>query len=320
MRALVTGGTGFVGGALIRQLRGRGDEVLALVRDRQRAGGLLELGCELVVGELPNVDLTDSLARCDAAFHAGGRYRVGIPASGRADMYRANVQSTEALLTEVERAGTPRVVFVSTVGALGNTHGQVVDETHHRPDRAYVSYYDETKHLAHQAAEGAAARGVPVVIAMPGQVYGPGDHSAIGRLIEQAAAGTLRARAFPEAGVCMVHVDDLADGMLRVHDAGAIGESYVLTETCIRLGALIERVAAISGRKPPRLTVPTGLLRALAPLGFLVGPLTGAGPNLRETIRTGDGATFWASSAKARRELGWLPRDLDTGLRELLNA
>jgi nucleoside-diphosphate-sugar epimerase len=227
-------------------------------------------------------------------------------------MHRANVEATRAAIDAAERAGVARVAYVSTVGIFGDTGGRVVDETYVRRPGPYLSFYDETKHVAHQLAAEAARRGLPVVIAQPSQVYGPGDHSEIGAMLRQAASGSLRARVLPTAGVCMVHVDDLADGILRVQDAGRVGESYVLAGECVRLGELADRVARLAGQRPPRFTVPTGLLRTVAPVVDLV-----ARTNLRETVRTGDRVTFWASSNKARRELGWEPRPLEEGLREL---
>jgi nucleoside-diphosphate-sugar epimerase len=312
VRAVLTGGTGFVGGAVARLLRARGDKVVAVVRDPARAGALTAVGCELVVGELPSLDLAPTLAGADALFHVGGQYRVGVRPRERPAMHQANVEATRAALDAAERAGIPRLVYISTVGIFGDTGGRVVDETYVRPAGPYLSFYDETKHVGHELAIEAAERGLPVVIAQPSQVYGPGDHSEIGAMLRQAASGTLRVRVLSDAGVCMVHVDDLADGILRVHDAGRPGESYVLAGECVRLGELADRVARLAGRRPPRLTVPTGLLRILAPLVDVV-----ARSNLRETVRTGDRVTFWASSDKARRELGWAPRPLDEGLREL---
>jgi dihydroflavonol-4-reductase len=317
MRAFLTGGTGFVGGAVARALRARGDAVVALVRDPTRARGLADLGCELIRGELPEAELAPLLAGVDAVFHVGGAYRVGIPASQRPGMHRANVLATRAVLEAAETAGVMRIVYVSTVGAFGDTGGRLVDESYRRPPGGYVSYYDETKHVAHELAEAASRRGVPVVIAMPSQVYGPGDHSGIGDLLRQAAAGTLRAKALATAGVCMVHVDDLADGILRVHDAGRVGESYVLAGECARLGELVDRAAAATGRRPPRVTIPTSLVRAIAPLADGLTAIVGRETNLRETVRTGDGVTFWATADRARRELGWDPRPLDAGLDEL---
>jgi dihydroflavonol-4-reductase len=318
MRAFLTGGTGFVGGAVARALRGRGDEVTALVRDPSRADALRAIGCELVVGELPGTDLAPLLRGADALFHVGGQYRVGVPPRDRPAMHRANVAATEAALAAGEAAGVRRIVYISTVGVAGDTGGRVVDETYRRPKGTYLSYYDETKHVAHERALAAARRGVPVVIAMPSQVYGPGDHSGIGDIMRQAAAGSLRAVVLPGAGVCMVHVDDLADGILRVHDRGEIGTAYVLAGECLRLAQIVERAAAAGGRRAPRLTVPTGLLRAMAPLVDGVTRLVGRETNLRETVRTGDNVTFWATADRARRELGWEPRALDAGLRETL--
>jgi dihydroflavonol-4-reductase len=318
MRAFLTGGTGFVGGALAHALRARGDEVVALVRDEARADGLRALGCELVVGELPETDLAPLLGGLDALFHVGGQYRVGVPPRDRPAMHRANVAATEAALAAVERAKVRRIVYVSTVGAFGDTAGRLVDESHARPAGPYLSYYDETKHLAHELAVAAGRRGLPVVIAMPSQVYGPGDHSGIGAMLRQAAAGTLRAKVLPRAGVCMVHVDDLADGILRVHDAGRVGEAYVIAGECLRLAQIVERAAAAGGRHAPRLSVPTVLLRAAAPLADGVSRLVGRETNLRETVRTGDEVTFWASAGRARTELGWEPRTLDAGLAQLV--
>jgi dihydroflavonol-4-reductase len=318
MRAFLTGGTGFVGGAVARALRARGDEVVALVRDPSRADALRAIGCELVAGELPGTDLAPPLKGADALFHIGGQYRVGVPPRDRPAMHRANVEATDAALAAGEAAGVRRIVYVSTVGAFGNTGGRVVDESYVRPRGPYLSYYDETKHVAHERALAAARRGAPVVLALPSQVYGPGDHSGIGDIMRQAAAGTLRAVVLPAAGVCMVHVDDLANGILCVHDAGTLGEPYVIAGDCLRLAQIVERAAAAGGRRAPRFTVPTGLLRALAPLVDGVTRLVGRETNLRETVRTGDDVTFWASADRARRELGWEPRPLDAGLRETL--
>jgi hypothetical protein len=83
---------------------------------------------------------------------------------------------------------------------------------------------------------------------------------------------------------------------------------------------MFETLARVSGRKPPRWTVPTGLIRAVAPLGQVVGPMLGYGPNLREMVSAADGVTYWASDRKARAELGYAPRDLETGLGELVAA
>ena len=183
----------------------------------------------------------------------------------------------------------------------------------------FLSYYDETKYLAHLAAEERIAAGAPILIAMPGQVYGPHDPSQVGQTIAQAMAGTLPAITFPDLGLNMVHVADVAAGILLVNERGRIGQSYALGSEVVTVRELVRRAAAIGGHRPPRLTVTGLLLRAISPLGGVIGPLMGQAPNFGELIRAGDGVTYWVSNAKARRELGWEPRDLETGLRSLLS-
>ncbi|MGH2725181.1 MAG: NAD-dependent epimerase/dehydratase family protein [Actinomycetota bacterium] len=319
MRAFVTGATGFIGGHVARKLRHRGDDVVALVRSPGKAGALKELGCELVDGTLGATgSILDGVQGADAVFHAAAMYEVGIPRSQRPAMYDANVRGTERVLDAAIEAGAPRIVYVSTVNVFGNTRGRVVDEAYRRPEDGFLSYYDETKWLAHQVALDRIHRGAPVVIAQPGGVYGPGDHSQLSNVIDQVSTGKLKFKAFPETGFLFLHVDDCADGILLVHDRGRLGESYVLGGERTTLGGLIDSVAEVAGRRPPRVTVPPAMVKAGIPFGPLIGKLMGTGPNLRELIRAADGVTYWATDEKARRELGYAPRDLDTGLRQTL--
>jgi nucleoside-diphosphate-sugar epimerase len=318
MRAFVTGGTGFIGRSLVEQLRERGDEVVALVRDPDRAR---ELEAQLVEGDLSDPALLEEHLRgCDAVFHLAGMYEVGIPARDRARMYDANVRGTEHVLDAAVAAGVPRIVHVSTINAFGNTHGEVVDETYERPGGDFVSYYDETKYLAHRAAEERIADGAPVVIAQPGAVYGPGDHSDLGSQLEQARAGKLRMLALADVGVNAVHVDDVAGGLIRVHDHGKLGEAYVLGGQITTLRDLIEIVSRQARHAPPRIELPTWAVKLAIPFGPLVGRVMGTGPNLRELISAADGVTYWASDAKARRDLGYAPRKLEDGLATLATA
>jgi dihydroflavonol-4-reductase len=258
------------------------------------------------------------MAGADAVFHVAGDYRIGIPAGERPAMYASNVDGTRAVLEAAAAAGIRRVVHVSTANVFGNTRGRVVDETYRRPDRTFLSYYDETKFLAHELAEERAAAGLPVVIACSGGVYGPGDHSEVGRQIEQAAAGGYRVRAFPGLGMSLAYVDDTAAGLLLAHDAGRTGETYILGGENVTLGHVLELTARACGYRVPRLTLPPLVLRALVPLGRWAGPWFGVGPDLAEVIRASDGVTYWVSSEKARRELGYRPRDLVSGLAQLL--
>ncbi|HET9498384.1 MAG TPA: NAD-dependent epimerase/dehydratase family protein [Candidatus Limnocylindria bacterium] len=323
MKAVVTGGAGFIGQVLIRKLEDRGDEVVAIVRDTERATVLAELGCTLVEADLGSITverLAELLGESDALFHLAGSYRVGIPESEHVAMFTANVVATRTVLDAAVRAGVARTIYVSTVNAFGDTHGKVVDETYRRPQPPhFLSYYDETKYLAHLAAEERIAAGAPILIAQPGMVYGPGDHSQAGGVIRQAMAGTLPFLSAADLGGTLVHVDDVAAGLLLVHDRGQIGQSYVLGGEIATLREVVRRASALGGHDPPRLTTPAWMLKAIARFGALIGPiLSESEPNLGEAIRASDGVTYWASSAKAQRELGYAPRDLEAGLRTLL--
>jgi len=320
VRAFLTGGTGFIGGHVARKLRERGDEVVALVRSPDKAGALRELGCELVEGDLSDGAAIDrGLEGCDSVFHVGAIYKVGIPKSEREAMEDANVRGTTRVLDAALEAGVKRIVYVSTVNVFGNTHGETVDETYQRDeDDGFLSYYDETKYRSHKVARDRISGGAPIVIVQPGGVYGPGDHSEVGNMIDQTANGKLRVKFFPGMGLNLVYVEDVADGILLAHDKGGVGEAYVLGGEISTMGDLVDRTAAIAGRKPPRLTMPGLAVRMSAPLGPLVGPAMGFPPNLGELRTVSDGVTYWAKDDKARRELGYSPRDLDRGLRDTL--
>jgi nucleoside-diphosphate-sugar epimerase len=319
MDVFLTGATGFIGGEVARQLRRRGDTVRALVRDRSRAAALTEIGCDLVVGDLSDERLlTAACAGADAVVHGAALYEVGVPEDRRPALVDTNVGGTERVLGAALSAGVRKAVYVSTVAVFGNTRGEVVDETHTRPDSVpATSVYESTKAQAHRRAHEIAERGLPLVIVQPGVVYGPGDPSTFGEMVRQFLEGKLPALPFPGFGLTPVHRDDVAAGVLLALDKGVAGESYVLAGEPTTTRELLTVLAGEAGRKPPSRTVPTLLLKALAPAGRLVGPAMGFPPNLRELISSSDGVTFWARSDKAQRELGWTFRPLQQGMREL---
>jgi len=312
MTAFVTGGGGFIGRRLVRRLHETGASVRALARSEGSAASLRAAGCEVVIGDALDQDgLARAMDGCDVAYHLAGDYRVGIRATMRAAMEAANVTATERVIDAAVAAGLGRIVHVSTINAYGDTGYRVVDETYERPvPYRYVSFYDETKHRAHLAAHRRIDAGAPVLIAMPGGVYGPGDHSSIGGVLDQAANGKLPALTFGDLGMNMAHVDDIAAGIALVGERGNVGQSYILGGEITTLAELVRRVAAIARQRAPRLTTPTWALRAAAPLVRRIGP------DLGEIVSASAGVTYWATDAKARRELGHEPRDLERGLTE----
>jgi nucleoside-diphosphate-sugar epimerase len=312
-RAFVTGGAGFIGSRVVARLRDSGVDVRAIARSEASSERLRREGTDVVIGDVTDADvLRRSLDGVDVVYHLAGDYRVGIGRADQPAMLAANVTATERLLDAAVAASIPRIVHVSTINAFGDTDYRVVDETYERPrPYRYVSYYDETKHLAHLAAEERIAAGAPATVAMPGGVYGPGDRSSLGNVLRGTASGRLRAITFGDLGMNMAHVDDIAAGIVLVGTRGRVGEKYVLGGELTTLAELVRRVAAIAGRSAPRLTTPTWALRAAAPV---VGRI---GPNLGELVSASAGVTYWATDAKARGELDYAPRQLEDGLTEV---
>lgn len=322
MRAFVTGATGFIGGKVAAILRERGDEVVALVRSPEKAGALGDLGCELVRGGLGDADaIRGGMEGAQAVFHVAGDYRVGVTEEECAEMRATNVDGTRTVLQAAHDAGVDRTVYVSTVGVFGNTHGELVDETFRRDESTgFLSCYDETKYRAHLVAEEFIAAGDPVVIAAPGGVYGPKDHSALGMLLEMGRKGRMKWAPFGDAGVTVAHVDDVAAGVVAAYDRGRVGEFYVIAGPAKTNLDVARAVTAVAGKKPPRGNLPTWVVKMGIPFGPLVGKALGLGSNIRELISAGDGVTYWATADKAKAEIGWNPRSLEQGLRDTFAA
>jgi nucleoside-diphosphate-sugar epimerase len=319
MKVFVTGATGFIGGEAARQLRERGDDVVCLVRSQGKAAKLAELGCQTVAGDLGDGEaLRSGMEGCDAVIHAAAMYEVGIPKSQHPAMYEANVIGTENVLGAAKEAGIPKIVYVSTCGVFGNTHRKTVDEAYEHPGEDFTSYYEQTKVEAHRVAKRMMAEGLPCTIVQPGGVYGPGDTSQLGDLLEQFLSGKLPMIPFPDLGICLAHVEDTAAGILLALDKGRTGEAYVIAGPATTMRGAVETVAKVSGRKAPKRAVPTGMMKALTPIGPLVGKVMGQPPNLRELISSADNVTFWATNEKAVRELGFSPRGIEEGLRQTL--
>ena len=322
MKVFVTGGTGFIGGEVVRQLRARGEEVVCLVRSPEKASKLRDLDCALTRGDLSDeAAIRQGMAGCDAVIHAAAIYEVGIPAKQRPAMREANVAGTERVMKAALAEKIGRIVYVSTVGIFGNTRKRVVDESYENPETDFTSYYEETKLEAHKLVQRMIdEQGLPAIVVQPGGVYGPGDTSQVADLLEQFFAGKLPLMPFPEMGMCMTHVEDIAGGILLALDKGALGETYVISGPVTTIREAIETVARVSGRKAPKRALPTGLMKVMVPIGPLVGKVMGQPPNLREIISSADGVTFWAKYDKAQRELGYSPRGLEEGLRQTLEA
>jgi len=317
MHVFLTGGSGFIGTAVARRLVARGDRVTAVVRDPDRAEDLRALGIDLRQGDLKRTAaIVDAMHGTDAAIHLAGDYRVGIPARDRAAMLDSNVSLVHRVLDAAATTGIERILHTSTVNVFGDTHGRIVDERYRRDlSDGFLSYYDETKFLAHRSVEERIAAGARAVIVMPGMVYGRGDHSELGAQLQGAYDGTRRYIAFPETGISAVLVDDVAAGIVAALDRGRLGESYVLAGENTRIRDAMAVAARVGGKRLPRLVLPTPLVRLGSRTPGPLARLAGFPEDLHEVFMAAQDVSYWASSAKAASELGYAPHDLASGIR-----
>jgi nucleoside-diphosphate-sugar epimerase len=311
MEYFVTGATGFLGGRLVAQLVEAGPDVVALVRDPARASDLPE-GVSLVEGDVTRKEsMREAMAGVDGVFHLAAWYRVGVHDPGRAR--RVNVGGTRNVLELVRDLDVPKAVYTSSLAVFSDTGGRVVDESY-RFSGDHLSVYDRTKWAAHyEVAEPMMAAGLPLVVVMPGAVYGPGDRGPTWLLWEAYLRGRLP--VVPrETGYCWGHVDDVADAHWRAMDRGDPGEAYIVGGDPTTLVETFDVAAAATGIGAPRAVTPA-LFRALSRVAGLLERVVSLPPMYAaESLRVLGGVTYWGDNAKARRELGVEHRPLAAGL------
>ncbi len=196
---------------------------------------------------------------------------------------------------------------------------RVADESYRFTGR-HLSVYDRSKAEAHAVTERFIARGLRLVIAQPGLVYGPGDTSSVGTMFRRFLAGRLpplpRGTAFAWA-----HVADVARGHILALERGRPGRNYFLAGPVHTLTDAIRLAESIVGIRGPRRTIPASVLRAASVLMGLVGRIVPLAPEYTaEGLRVLAGVTYLGSNGRARLELGWTPRPLAEGLRQTLAA
>ena len=318
MRYFITGATGFIGGVLARQLREAGHEVVALVRDAGRAQSLRSLGVVLAQGDITDrAGLRTPMEGADGVFHVAGWYRVG---GSTRPAFPINVEGTRNVLETMRDLGIPKGVYTSTLATFSDTQGQVRDESYVHRGR-HVSVYDETKWRAHhEVAAPLIEQGLPLVVVMPGIVYGPDDPSQMGRLLRDAHAG--KPVLVPKrTAACWAHVEDVAHAHVLAMQKGQPGEAYIVSGPCHTWHEAFALAAKVGGGRLRALVLPPALLRAASKLmGFVEKVLPVPDDYTAEPLRVAAGVTYLGTNAKARHALGYDPRDLEAGLRDTFSA
>jgi dihydroflavonol-4-reductase len=310
MSVLITGGTGFVGSAVVRALIARGERPRCLVRRDSDRRNLAGLEVDLVEGDLCHEEsLQVALAGCSALFHVAADYRIW--ARRPEDMVRTNVEGTRCLMQAALRHGVRRVVYTSSVAVLGKTaDGTPADEATAVCFDDMIGAYKRSKFLAEEEVRRLhREEGLPVVIVNPSTPFGPRDvkPTPTGRVVVAAARGLMP--AFVDTGLNVVHVDDVAAGHLLAFEQGRVGERYLLGGENLSLSEILCQVAGLCGRRAPRLRLPRQPLFPLALAAEAWARATGG----REPMLTVDGLRMAALPMyfrhdKAGRDLGYRPR------------
>ena len=309
MTTLLTGATGFVGSAVARVLAARGHKLRLLVRATSDRRNLAGIDAELVTGDLTDAhSITRAVEGCRYVVHVAADYRFWVPHPE--PMLRANVEGTHLIMRAARIAGAERIVYCSSVAALGFTaDGSPADEaTPVDPARQYTTY-KRSKYLAEQAVLGLVREeNLPAVIVNPAAPVGPRDikPTPTGKMIMDAANG--RMPAYLDTGLNVVHVDDVAEGHALALERGRIGERYILGGENLDLKDLLTLVAEVAGRRPPAIRLREQWIWPAAWFMEGLARVTGIPPLVtRDHLRMARKKMFY-SSAKAIAELGYAPR------------
>jgi len=315
---LVTGVSGFVGSAVARRFAAAGWQVRGLVRATSDRTNLQGFPGEIVTGDMTDrAGVAAALAGADALAHVAADYRLW--ARDPQEIVRHNAEGTAAVMEAALDAGTPRIVYTSSVATLAPDPAAPATEDRPLAEAQAIGAYKRSKVVAERLVERMVAeRGLPAVIVNPSTPIGPRDvkPTPTGRILVEAANG--RMPAFVDTGLNLVHVDDVADGHLLALEKGRVGRRYILGGDDVLLGQLLHDIATLANRRPPRTRLPIAPLVPLAWGAELWGQVTGREPMLtRDALKMARHHMFF-SSARAERELGYRHRPYLAGVADAL--
>ena len=319
MKALLTGASGFIGGHVLEALLEAVAQVRCLVRESSPRRNLDGKPVEIAIGDLRDAEsLQQATVGCDAVYHCAADYR--FYAADPRELYDSNVAGTRNVMRAAAAAGVGKVVYTSSVGALGlHADGTPANETTPVSLEDMVGHYKRSKYLAERVAEQWAAKGLPVVIVNPSAPVGDGDlkPTATGKMILDFLNGQVP--AYVDTGLNLVDVRDVALGHLLAAEKGRVGEKYILGNRDMALKEIFETLAEITGLPAPRIKLPHWVPMTFAAVETGFSRLLKREPNVPlEAVKLARYRMFFDAS-KAVRELGLPQTPVDRPLRRAVD-
>jgi nucleoside-diphosphate-sugar epimerase len=317
--AFVTGGSGFIGGALIRRLVADRWDVHALVRSEASAQKVTALGAHAIAGDLADQpSMAVGAQYCELAFHCAAH--LGDWGT-REEFERGNVQGTRNALAAARQAGVRRFVHVGTEAAL--LAGQPLVEVDERAPLRFDSpaLYSSTKARAEEAVIEANHNGLETVVVRPRFVWGRGDTTLLPLLTDLVRSGRFAWIGGGHHRTSTTHIDNTVHGLMLAAQRGAPGGVYFVTDgEPVVFRDFVTRLLATQGVEAPTRSVPTPVARAVAATSeaaWRLLPLPGRPPLTRLTVWV-SGLETTIDISRAREELGYAPvKTIDQGLEEL---
>lgn len=308
MVTVVTGATGFIGGALVEELVHRGEKVRALVRKTSNTSRLIALGVEIACGDLQDrASLEAALNNCDCLYHAAAMVNLWAP--DRRLFYEVNVGGTKSLFEAALKKGVKRVIYTSTAATLCPERGGVLTEEVPRK-RQSLGEYSDSKWLAEQEAFKLYEKGLPLVSINPTIVYGPGSVSGMNQAILNFLTGKMP--GVPKVHANLVFINNVVQGHVLAFERGKDGQRYLIAGDDVELAQVMEMAAGMAGLQLKARRLPMWLVLAYSSTGEMVAKVTKKPPLVsRDEIRT-QAADITVDNSRTKRELGYIP----TGLRE----
>ena len=320
MKTLITGATGFVGSAVLRELLKKKHKIKALVRQSSVLDNLKNLDVEIVYGDLKDKDsLKRCLKDCKNLFHVAADYRLWVPKPN--EIYENNVTGTENLMKEALNLGIEKIVYTSSVAVLGKPiEGDIADENTPVNIDQMIGHYKKSKYLAEEKVkELYKTKRLPVVIVNPAAPVGPRDikPTPTGKMILDAARRKIP--AYLDTGLNIVHVDDVAKGHIQAFNKGKLGERYILGGENLTFKEILEMISNLCGHNPPKIQLPK---KPLYPIGYLFEIFARLfnlkNPMLTvDMIRMAEKKMFF-SSEKAKKELNYRCKSAKFALKDAI--